>query len=190
MVQIEFRAIIEVLGKPKEHVEKMLISIIKKIQSDSRYSLVADKVHACVQQENTDLFATFVELELKTQGFDNITGFCFDFMPSSIEIASPPEIKISAAEYSAYLNDLQAKLHQVDMIAKKMKHERDLNATNMAFLLRNNILVLLNNNKLNIDQLSNLTGVSQDKLADYLDKLIDSKKIDLDGEFYFRIKGV
>ena len=190
MVEIELRAVIEVLGKPKEHVENMLTTIIGKLKEDSRFILKEDRIHECVQQKDTELFATFAEVELKMQGFDNITNFCFDFMPSSIEIASPSEIKISAAEYSNYLNDLQAKLHQVDMIAKKMKVERDMNASNMAALLKNNILVLLNHNKLSITQLSGLTGVDSEKLADYLDKLIDMGKIDLEGDKYFRIQGV
>ena len=71
-----------------------------------------------------------------------------------------------------------------------MKMERDMNASNLAALLKNNILVLLNNNKLTIEQLAGFTGVNADKLADYLDKLIDMGKIDLDGEKYTRIQGV
>ncbi|MBT4445886.1 hypothetical protein HOA92_04105 [archaeon] len=190
MTTIEYGATIEVLGKPKEHVEGMLKSILQKLKEDDRFILKESKVHEATLQEGTELFATFMEVELKTEGVDNITGFCFDFMPSSIEIAAPSELKLSAADYSAYLNDLQAKLHQVDMLAKQMKMERDMNASNLAALLKNNILVLLNNNKLTIEQLAGFTGVNADKLADYLDKLIDMGKIDLDGEKYTRIQGV
>ncbi|MAG60966.1 hypothetical protein CL619_04220 [archaeon] len=189
MATILFRAVIEVLGKPKEHVEKMLDSILTKLQEDKRFQLKASEKHDCIPQEKTDLFATFMEVEVSTENVENMIGFCFDFMPSSIEINQPSELQLSCADFSQFLNDLQAKLHQVDMLAKKMKMERDMGAKNTAGLLRNYLLVLLTNNKLTIEQLSGYTGVEGDKLADYLDKLIDLGKIDLEGDLYFRIPG-
>ena len=70
-----------------------------------------------------------------------------------------------------------------------MKMKNDLTSRNMAGLLRNYILVLLSKNKLTLTQLSSFTGVAEDKLGDYLDKLIDDKKVDLDGELYVRVSG-
>lgn len=188
MVEIEYKSILEVLGKPQEHVEKMLDTIIGKLEQDARFEVKNSEKHECVPQENTDLFSTFVELDLTTEKIEDLIGFCFDFMPSSIEIISPSEIQITSNDFSQFLNDLQAKLHQVDMLAKRMKMERDLGAKNTAGLLRNYILVLLTNNNLTLDQLSGYTGVEKEKLADYLDKLIDLGKVDLNGEVYSRIK--
>ena len=186
MAAIEFRAVVEVLGKPQEHVEKMMKSIVEKLQQDERFTVKQAETHDCIAQENTDLFATFTEVELATEELDNMIGFCFDFMPSSIEINQPSTLEIPNGSLSQFFNDLQAKLHQVDMIAKQMKMERDLLSKNTAGLLRNYLLVLLTNNKLTIEQLSKYTGVEQDKLADYLDKLIDSGSVDLEGELYYR----
>ena len=188
MVAIDFSAVIEVLGKPKEHVNGMLSSIIKKLEVDKRFTLKETKRHASVLQEGSSLFATFVELSLSSNNHQDMINFCFDFMPSSIEIAKPSELGLSAADFTNFLNDLQAKLHQVDMLAKKMKMERDVLAKNMGGLLKNYLLVLLNNNKLSIEALAGYTGVEPDKLADYLDRLIDQGKIDLDGDLYFRVK--
>lgn len=188
MANVTFRAVIEVLGKPKEHVESMLNSIVKRLNEDKRFTVNQAETHDCVPQENTKLFATFAEVELTTENVENMTGFCFDFMPSSIEINSPTNLELSAADFSRYLNDLQAKLHQVDMIAKQMKMERDMISKNTADLLKNYILILLTSNKLTLEQLSGFTGVEADKLADYLDKLIDMRKVDLEGDQYFRVK--
>lgn len=188
MVHVEFRAVIEVLGKPQNHVEEMLDSILSRIQGDNRFQLKNSEIHACIAQEGTELFSTFVEVEIVSEDVNNLIYFCFDFMPSSIEINEPSQIQLSSSDFSQFLNDLQAKLHQVDMLAKRMKMERDVGAKNTAGLLRNYLLVLLTNNKLTIEQLSGYTGVESEKLADYLDKLIDLGKVDLDGELYFRIK--
>ncbi len=188
MVEINFNAVIEVLGKPQEHVENMLDSIFKKLQGDERFTLKETKKHGALQQEGTELFATFIEVDLETTDHQNMIDFCFDYMPSSIEVIKPMDIALTAPELSHFLNDLQAKLHQVDMLAKKMKLERDVMAKNMGGLLKNYLLVLLNNNKLTLEQLTGYTGVEKDKLADYLDRLIDQGKVDLDGEVYSRIK--
>ncbi len=188
MVTIEFRAIVEVLGKPQPHVEKMLDSILTRLKEDSRFKLKAFEKHECVPQGGTDLFATFMEVDVTSETVENMIGFCFDFMPSSIEINKPHELQLSCGDFSQFLNDLQAKLHQVDMLAKKMKMERDIGSKNTSGLLKNYLLVLLTTNKLTISQLSGYTGVNADKLADYLDILIDEGKIDLTGELYSRIK--
>ena len=167
MTQVEFTAVIEVLGKPQEHVENMLSSIITKLKDDERFELKKSEQHKCIQQENTELFATFAEVELSTKELDNMIGFCFDFMPSSIEIISPSTLELPSANLGQFLNDLQARLHHVDMVAKQLKMERDLISKNTAGLLKNYLLILLSNNKLSLSQLSKYTGVEEDKLADY-----------------------
>ena len=58
----------------------------------------------------------FAELEVKTASLTHIINFCFEYMPSLIEIIEPYELKISSADVSSFLNDLQAKLHGVDML--------------------------------------------------------------------------
>ena len=106
-------------------------------------------------------------------------------MPSSIEVVEPAELKLDEIELSAFLNDLQIKLHGVDMLAKQLKTENDMLKINTAALLKNYITVLLKQNNLTSAQLSNFTGVNKDKLEDFLDQLIDEGKIDLKEETYY-----
>ena len=93
-------------------------------------------------------------------------------------------------DISTFLNDLQARLHHVDMLTKHMKIETDNLKRNMSFLLKNYVLVLLNKGNLSGEQLSRLTGVAKDNLEDFLDQLIDEGKIDLKEEIYFLKKEV
>ncbi len=185
MVKVTFRALIEVLGKPKEHVEKAINGYVDKLKTDENYSILSSEFMEAKEQEKTKLWATFAELEIETEKVDNIVSFCFDYMPSSVEILSPEEVKFDAQTLSFTLNDLQAKLHQVDMVAKQVKMERDYLSKNSTLLLRNFILVLLSKNKLNVEQLSRFTGVETKKLGDFLDKLIDEGKVELEGDIYF-----
>ena len=48
-------------------------------------------------------------------------GFCFDFMPSSLEIVKPETLKFDATKMNNLLNDLAARLHYYDMIVKQLR---------------------------------------------------------------------
>ena len=56
---------------------------------------------------------------------------------------------------------------------------------NMAGLLGNYVQVLLHQGNKTSEQLSSVTGINQDLLEDFLDKMIDDGKIDLKEGIYF-----
>ena len=182
---IYFRAVIEVLGKPKEHVDSALKGYIQKLKEDTHYVVLKEELADLKKHEENDLWMVFAELEVKTASLTSIIDFCFEYMPSLIEIIEPHELKISSMDVSSFLNDLQAKLHGVDMLAKQLKMENQILRQTTAALLGNYIIVLLRQNNLTSEQLSKLTGVKIDMLEDFLDKLIDEGKIDLKEGIYF-----
>lgn len=182
---ILFRAIVEVLGKPKEHVDSTLRGYIQKLKENKLYQVVKEDLAELKQHEESELWMAFAELEIKTSGVAEIIDFCFDYMPSLIEIIEPEELTLGSLSVSSFLNDMQAKLHGVDMLAKQMKIENQLTNNSLAKLLNNYILVLLRNNNLTSKQLSAYTGMNIEVLEDYMDKMIDEGKIDLKEGIYF-----
>lgn len=183
--KILFRAVIEVLGKPKEHVESSLKEFLQNIKDNERYELINQELANLKKQEDDDLWMIFAEVEVKTEKIEDLVNFCFIYMPSLIEIIEPRELKLSDLDISNFLNDLQAKLHNVDMVAKQLKIENDTLKSNTIILLKNYLLVLLRQTNLTAETMSNLTGVSKDKIEDFLDQLIDEDKIDLKEGIYF-----
>ncbi len=186
MTTITFRAIVEVLGKPKEHVEETLKQYVQKLKDDGRYLIVSEEYAEIEPKE--ELWSTFVELEVRTKTLKDLVTFCFDYMPSLIEILEPEELSISDVNLSEFLSDLQNKLHSVDMIAKEMRMEHDSAVRNASIVLRNYILFLLANKSFASEEISKLTGVEQEKVEDFLDKLIDEKKVDLKEGKYFLVQ--
>ena len=202
MAKIVFRTVIEVAGKPKEQVEETLKEYIEKLKEDERYNVIKevfadvkkhgddddeDKVEDKGKDKGVDqeIWACFAEVEVETEELVNLTHFGFEFMPAMIEILEPQELKIGQMEFSEYLSDLQLKLHQVDMVAKQVKMENDSIKLNMTGLLGNYVQVLLHQGNKSAEQLSGITGVHQDLLEDFLDKMIDDGKIDLKEGIYF-----
>ena len=59
------------------------------------------------KQEGEELWACFAEIKFSTNKVENLVSFCFDYMPSIIEVIEPKELLFSEVEVSHFLNDLQ-----------------------------------------------------------------------------------
>lgn len=118
MEKIHLRAIIEILGFPKEHVEETMKLIINKLKEEKDVEYINNKIHET--KEAGKLFSTFAEIEFKLNNMENLIDFCFNYMPSSIEIISPDKFHLEHIEISGFLNDLMARLHRTDMLLKNI----------------------------------------------------------------------
>ena len=179
---IRCRTIIEVLGKPKEHVEKSLNEYVEHIKKDSE--LIVLKEDYSEVKEQGKLWSQFVELELVIKGTSKLIAFCFDYMPSSLEVLKPEHLVMTNPEISNFLNDLQAKLHNVDMVVKQLKAENDFLKLNMNAIVSNAIIISLKISSLTLEQLSKVTGVHQKELEIFVEKLAKENKIKKENGLY------
>ena len=179
---IRCRTIIEVLGKPKEHVENAIKEYIEHIKEDSEL-VVLNEDYSEIKEQGK-LWSKFVELDLIIKGTKKLIGFCFEYMPSSIEVIKPEHLVITNPEFSNFLNDLQARLHNVDMIVKQLNAENDFLKHNMSAILHNAVMICLKISKLNLEQLSQVTGVDKKELEILIEKLLKENKIKKENELY------
>ena len=179
---IRCRTIIEVLGKPKEYVEKSIKQYIEHIKEDSELVILNEDYSEI--QEQGKLWSKFVELELVIKGTKKLIAFCFEYMPSSLEVVKPEHFVMTNPELSNFLNDLQARLHSVDMIVKQLKAENDFLKHNMNAILHNAILICLKVSRLSLEQLSQITGVDKKELEVFVEKLLKENKIKKENDLY------
>lgn len=179
---IRCRTIIEVLGKPKEYVEDAIRQYIEHIKEDSELVILNEDYSE--MKEQGKLWGKFVELDLVIKGTKKLISFCFEYMPSSLEIVKPEQLIMTNSELSNFLNDLQARLHNVDMIVKQLKAENDFLRHNMNAVLHNSIMICLKVSRLSLEQLSQVTGVEKKELEMFIEKLIKENKIKKEGETY------
>ena len=96
--------------------------IVKKLKpsqthvSDAKEVKVSDK-----QPENIKFFSVITEVEISVENIEKLIGFCFDFMPSSIDVLEPSKLEIDARDINGFVNDLTARLHKYDMFLKNLK---------------------------------------------------------------------
>ena len=185
---IRCRTIIEVLGKPKEHVEKAITDYTENIKKDSELVVLNEEYSDT--QEQGKLWSKFVELDLVIKGTYKLISFCFEYMPSSIEVVKPEHLILTSNELTSFLNDLQARLHNVDRIVKESKAENEILKTNMNALIQNSILRILEVTSLSeakgisIEQLSKFTGIDREGMEIFVEKLLKENKIKKEGELY------
>jgi hypothetical protein len=125
MKNLKVKVILEVLGKPEEHINKTLNLLKEKLEKDEQtFKLESTKIFdAQSVKEPEGFFSGFVEADLVFKNLDKLTGFCFDYMPSSVEIIDPESVHMKNSDVNILLNDLLARMHQYDMAMKNMYAE-------------------------------------------------------------------
>ena len=108
---LRIRTIIEVIGKPPEHIKKIIDSIVNMIKKEKNIKVIKQDI-APPEKIKDETWSTFAELELELPDLLTLNHFCFFYLPSSVEILDTTEIKIKTQELTNSINDMLARLHQ------------------------------------------------------------------------------
>jgi predicted transcriptional regulator len=169
------KVIIEMLGAPKEHIEKTLKDYVEKLKDDKDIEIAKEEFAPA--EEQNKLFSTFAELEIRFKNAQKLVDFCFDSMPSSVEIIEPESITINSAGLTETLNDIQAKLHNSDMVIKTLRAKNTILDKNAKKILRNFVSYMIEGKEKTIEELSSKMGISAQHLKPFLEELVKEGKI-------------
>ncbi|HIH14772.1 MAG: hypothetical protein QT08_C0009G0016 [archaeon GW2011_AR17] len=123
MKKIISRITVEVLGSPKDHVEKALQQVIKKLREDEKgIKVLKVEEFECKQMDNK-LWNTFADIEFETFELKRVLDVCYDYMPSTIEILEPAGLEIDTNDIADVFNDFLTHLHKYSMVLKKLQTE-------------------------------------------------------------------
>ena len=114
------KLIIEIAGFPEEHVNHTLNLIKEKLLELNGVESVKTKIREA-KKISERMWSGFVEIEILVDKLSSLLGICFDFMPSSVEIIEPETITEDSGYLSDVINDLAAKLHHYDAVAKMLR---------------------------------------------------------------------
>lgn len=175
------RIILEMLGAPKEYIEQTMKNYVTKIKQEG---IQVKKENYADAQPSDKLFTTFAELEIEFKKLDELLAFCFEALPSSVEIVEPMKLDINAQELTGFLNDLQARLHEADMIIKTSRAQNKILDTNTTAVFHNFITHVLKQGRKTTEEIAQATGTTTKDIQPFLTKLEESKKIKKEGETY------
>lgn len=119
--------IIEVLGRPPEHLKETLEEIIKKIDEEKGINVIGKKINDAVEMEKQKGFYTnFAEIELEIKEISYLAKLMFKYMPAHIEIVSPELIALTNNGWNDILNEIARRLHGYDEVVKIIQYEKNV----------------------------------------------------------------
>ena len=122
---VSVRAIVEVMGFPKEHVDETLLKVLENLKKEEGLKITKEEiVPAEVMKEQ--MFSSFFIVELSCASMQRLHHFCFFYLPSSLELLDQNEVMMSANEFTSVMNDLLAALHQYNMTVSNLHAESEV----------------------------------------------------------------
>jgi len=179
---VKFIAVIEMAGKPKEYIEQTLKEYVETIKKDKNFYVF--KTDFAETNQHEGLFSTFVEIELAAKNPQGMVAFCFDYMPSSVDVIEPLNFNFDAYQFSSLLNDMQAKLHNIDMLVKTMRTQTKNLGEALSAAFSKNLMLLLNTGEKTLEELSKATATKPENLNVFLEDLVKKGALSKKGDKY------
>ena len=166
MGDILIHAVLEIAGSPKEFVEQTMNGMIDLMETKDYFEIKKKEVMPA--EENEKMWNTFAEVEVEFTKIKDLFKFCFEFMPSNIEIERPPSLKVRREDLSELLGDLTLTLHKQDMVVKEANARLKLVEDGNKILLKNTLALALEKGPLTDTEISKRTGIGQPNLTSIL----------------------
>jgi hypothetical protein len=123
--QISVRMIIEIAGRPPEHLTETLNNLIKKIDEEKGVSVEDKIIHEPVlMKDQKDFYTSFAEVEIKIEEISILTGLALKYMPAHLEIIEPELIAFTNAGWNDLFNEVLRRLHHYDEVARVIQTEK------------------------------------------------------------------
>lgn len=126
MERIQAQLILEILGRPQEHVKEALNTIVVRMGSEKTINVLEKNYHEPKQIEGKNLYTAFADLTIELDSLADYFAILLTYMPSHIEIIHPEKLSLSNSNLNDLGNSLIKRLHDYDAITKKMIIERDV----------------------------------------------------------------
>lgn len=166
----------EILGSPKEHIEKAMQLYLDKIYKDGFCDFT--NTYISEAEEKDKLFLVIAELECIIDK-SKLGDFCIAYMPAYFEIIEPANIKVESSNLTSLFNGLLSKLHQIEMGNKNLISEvkllddklRSLNK-NSNIILKNFIQYILYKETKTKEELSQITKINAEVIGKIMDDYV------------------
>ena len=183
---IHIRAVFNVVGSPKEHVEASLKEYIENIKKDKRITFLQEHFEPAVEKEK--IWHTFSELDLVIKNIDVLIWLVINFNPASIEIVEPASLTLSNRQLTAWITNLISKLDEIGLAAKQVGSENKMLIKNMNRLIKNSVLLCLSGGIQVPEEISKTLGIDTKFINQFLEALIKEKRVKQEGDKFVKLK--
>jgi len=180
---IRILIVFELVGTPKDHVETTIKNYMANLKSDSRIEIINEDYADTVEQED-GMFSTFVEAELLVSSMDVLTWLAINFSPASIEVIEPNQLVFKESVITGWYNDLISKMHEISTVLRQERNVNQQLIVSVNSLIKNALLLSVKNSDKTIDELARDVGIIPDQLLEFVNFLVEKKKIVKKGDKY------
>jgi len=177
------KAIFEMAGNPKDHVEKTLKEYINTVKEDP--DMIFMNEYWADAEENNGIWSIFYESEILVSSLEKLNILCFNLGPASVEIMQPENMHFTDKRLTDLYNDFISKVHEAGMSLKALTSENELLKVNLNRAIRNCVVLALNEPR-SANEISEKTGIDTEHIQPFLDALIKEKSLVKDGEKYHK----
>jgi hypothetical protein len=126
MKQLKVNIILEILGRPKEHIKEALNNLVIKLGTENGIKIVNKIIHEPTEVKDAkDLYTTFAEVSLELDSISRLFAMLIAYMPAHIEIIEPEIINLTNSQLNELSNNVILRMHDYDAIVKKALIERN-----------------------------------------------------------------
>ncbi len=125
--KIRANLIIEVLGRPPEHLVETLKKIHEGIREEKGVKIIEEKINEPVElKDKKDFYTSFSEVEIEVEEPMILAMLMFKYMPAHVEVISPEKIILTNHGFGEILSELTRRLHRYDEVARVIQIEKDI----------------------------------------------------------------
>jgi len=180
--EILIHAVIEILGAPKDHIEKTMIKVVDHVGTQTGLTIISEQIAEA--QEQNELFSTFADLQIWAKSFGHLVEFLFNYMPSSIEVLEPQEVSLKRIDLGNLMTELAGRLHASETTIKDLRARNQVIDHNTRMIIQNFITRGLEQNAQTSTDLALFTGVPERNVLAFLDHLKQEGIIEQKNEQY------
>ncbi|MBN2052323.1 hypothetical protein JW756_02365 [Candidatus Woesearchaeota archaeon] len=182
LAQVSF----EVVGNPKEYVENTMRGFVNNLKNSPGITILSEELGEPEEvAKSNGLWSTYADTEMLIDNLDKLAWMCINFMPSSIEIIAPEEIRVSEKDLTNWMNDLMAKLHEITLTVRQTNVKDEAMIKGMNALIQNSIL-LATEHYHKPAEIGTKIGIPESQLQPFFDALVKQAKLEKKGDEYFR----
>ena len=183
LAQISF----EIIGNPKEHIETGIKGFMEKIAQAREVHIISQEIGEAEELEG-GLWSIYSDTEILFERLEKLVWVCINFMPGSVEIIAPEELKFKEKDLTNWLNDLLAKLHEMTLNVRQNQQIAEGIAKSMNSLVHNAIMLAVETYHTKEDIVKKI-GIPEEQIQQFLDILVKKGKLEKRGEKYLKKKG-
>tara|TARA_Y100000034_G_scaffold130296_1_gene188344 strand:- start:878 stop:1387 length:510 start_codon:yes stop_codon:yes gene_type:complete len=132
---IKAKLILEIMGRPAEHIKEGLNTLVVKMGSEEGIELIEKEYNEPKKVEKAeDLWTAFADVDAEFESLEHFFNVVMAYMPSHVEIYEPDKFKLDSPGINHLSNFLVSRLHRYDSIAKKVVGEKEILFNKLEFL--------------------------------------------------------